>query len=132
MATNLKQFQKEIGKFTPFAKGVSEEVVRKGVLGVGLRGLVFKTPVDEGTARGNWNTEFNKTNTSVNEDATGNEGLNEGYSKMKRFRLGQSVYFTNALPYIIALEFGHSKQAPNGMVRLTYQELINYFRRGTK
>lgn len=28
----------------------------------------------------------------------------------------KTIYISNNLPYIVALEFGHSKQAPNGMV----------------
>lgn len=127
--TNLKEFQKQIGGFVKHAKGITEDEVRKGVLGVGLRGLIFKTPVDNGTARGNWNTDFDKKDESVNEHATIRDGLLKGYAKMDRFKLGQTIYFTNALPYIISLEFGHSDQAPNGMVRVTFQELINYFKK---
>jgi hypothetical protein len=32
------------------------------------------------------------------------------------------VYLTSSLEYARAIEFGHSKQAPSGMVRTTLQE----------
>jgi hypothetical protein len=127
--TNLKEFQRGLNKFIPHVKGITEDEIRKGLFGVTLRGLVFKTPIDKGVARGNWNTEFNKKNTSTNKDARAIDGITKGKSKLKRFKLGQTVYFTNALPYIVPLEFGHSKQAQNGMMRRTFQETINYFRK---
>lgn len=127
--TNLKQFQRQISGFVKHTKDVSEDDIRKGALGVGLRGLVFKTPIDEGVARGNWNVELNKVDSSTNEDARANDSITKGAPKIERFKLGQTIYFTNALPYIIPLEFGHSAQAPNGMMRLTFQELINYFKK---
>lgn len=127
--TNIKDFQKQLSKFVPHVKNISEDEIKKGALGVGLKGLVFKTPVDEGVARGNWNTDLNKTDMSTNESAKANDGITSGTNKIKQFKLGQTIYFTNALPYIIPLEFGHSDKAPNGMMRLTFQELVNYFKK---
>lgn len=34
-----------------------------------------------------------------------------------------SIFLSNNLPYAIPLEYGHSKQAPGGMVRVTIAEL---------
>ncbi|MFS1538215.1 MAG: hypothetical protein ACL7BU_05405 [Candidatus Phlomobacter fragariae] len=39
----------------------------------------------------------------------------------------KSVYFSNVVPYAYRLEIGHSKQAPNGMVRITAQEFQLFF-----
>lgn len=38
------------------------------------------------------------------------------------FPIGETAYITNSLPYAIPLEFGHSTQAPHGMVRVTLVE----------
>ncbi|WP_429820275.1 hypothetical protein [Ensifer sp. B1-9] len=35
----------------------------------------------------------------------------------------QAIFITNNLPYATALEAGHSKQAPIGMVAVTFAEL---------
>ena len=54
-----------------------------------------RTPVDTGEARKGW----------------------------KRAVVGDYIYWTNGVDYIRRLEYGHSKQAPNGMVRITLADL---------
>lgn len=44
-------------------------------------------------------------------------------SKAAHIDGGELIYITNNLPYIERLEFGHSKQAPAGMVRLSVAEV---------
>ena len=125
---NIKEFQKQVGGFVKHAKDISEDEIRKAAFGIGLRGLILKTPIDEGTARGNWNVALESKDTSVDELANANAGIAKGRPIIEKFKMGQTIYFTNALPYIVPLEFGYSAQAPNGMLRLTFQELINYFK----
>ena len=36
--------------------------------------------------------------------------------------LKQPIYISNALPYALPLEYGHSQQAPNGMIRVTVED----------
>lgn len=37
---------------------------------------------------------------------------------------GESIiYLTNSLPYIVPLEYGHSQQAPHGMLRIAIAEV---------
>ena len=41
---------------------------------------------------------------------------------------GQVAFIVNNLPYAIPLEYGHSTQAPNGMVRITverFQQIVD-------
>lgn len=72
-----------------------------------------KTPVDTGRLRGNWMLGVNSPNA---------EGLS--------IKLGDVVYITNNLPYARRIEYGYSKQAPEGMLRRTIAEhrpiLISY------
>ncbi|NTX09022.1 hypothetical protein, partial [Myxococcus sp. CA040A] len=44
-------------------------------------------------------------------------------SQLEDSKLGDTVYVTNNLPYARRLEFGHSAQAPRGMVRVTVARL---------
>ena len=37
-------------------------------------------------------------------------------------KLGDTAYLVNNLPYAVPLEYGHSSQAPAGMVRVTIAE----------
>ncbi len=38
----------------------------------------------------------------------------------------KDIYIMNNLPYARALEYGHSKQAPAGVVRITLAEVDSY------
>lgn len=131
--SNIKDFQKGLKAHTKKLEKLTKKEVKEGVFAVGLKGLIFKTPVDEGTARGNWNVEINKIDDSTNEGNQTYHALTEGKNTIDKFKMGDIIYFTNALPYINRLEYGWSeRQAPNGMMRLTYQELKNHFKRISK
>lgn len=74
-----------------------------------------KTPVKTGRARANWflaeGAPRIETTTSVTPETP---------PPLK----GESVIFlTNSLPYIVPLEYGHSQQAPFGMVRVSIAEV---------
>jgi hypothetical protein len=84
--------------------------------------LTLKTPVDTGRARGNWqigNTPAEPGGTDET-DPTGGKALAKALSWRK---YDDVVYITNGLAYIKRLENGWSQQAPQGMVRVTAQEL---------
>lgn len=79
-----------------------------------------------GRARSNWQFAINTVNTSTT-DATGGSDR----PKTTTLRVGDSVYITNNLPYILPLEHGWSAQAPAGMVKVTVSEFKNIVRRNT-
>jgi hypothetical protein len=87
-----------------------------------LSSLVKKTPVDHGCAENNWNLSHGKIDFST-VDCKRNPALN--VDVLKTITGKKDVYITNSLPYIKALENGHSKQAPKGMVALTVGQLKN-------
>lgn len=73
------------------------------------------TPVDTGRARANWFVSEGAPRTDTTESTT-----QQPPPSIK----GNSVMFiTNSLPYIVPLEYGHSKQAPYGMVRKAIAEV---------
>lgn len=89
--------------------------------------LVRRTPVDIGRARANWNVGVGSPDRSVDEEAT-SEDISGKAAEARRktlseFGAGKSVFLTNGLPYISELEDGHSDQAPQGMIKVTAQEL---------
>lgn len=72
--------------------------------------IVVRTPVDTGRLRGNWHIS-------------------------QVITLGERVFISNNLPYAEAIEDGHSKQAPMGMVKVTIAEfdsIVNKAVRGSK
>ncbi|AKJ28838.1 HK97 gp10 family phage protein [Caldimonas brevitalea] len=109
-----------IDRLAESAKGDIETVTRKVTLDLFAR-VVQRSPVDTGRFKGNWNVNFGAPDTSTTEVAHASRGDAEA-RKALSLPVGGTVYLTNSLPYAHRLEYGWSKQAPQGMVRLTVQE----------
>ncbi|ASM07355.1 hypothetical protein [Serratia marcescens] len=83
-----------------------------------------------GRFRGNWQVglEAAPQGETGQADKSGGKTLAAGTLVIERFRVGmQAVYFTNNVPYAYPLEFGHSTQAPGGMVRITAADFQRHF-----
>jgi hypothetical protein len=94
-----------------------------------LTGIVFRTPVKEGRARGNWQasvgvpieTEIDR----LDKDGQGTiEAESRALTELKPFSI---IFISNNVIYIVPLEEGHSKRAPAGMVAVTLTELRGTF-----
>ena len=83
-----------------------------------------------GRFRGNWQVSFDSpaTDETGRIDKNGNATIAAGNAVIERFKVGMTaVYFCNNVPYAYPLEFGHSQQAPGGMVRITAAEFQRLF-----
>ena len=80
--------------------------------------VIQSTPVDEGTARNGWFSGVNK-NPGGRRAAkkTGQAALDQLGREVEKFHVGDKFTLINRIPYILKLEYGGSKQAPNGMLR---------------
>ena len=88
--------------------------VRAVTIGV-FSSVIKMTPVDTGRAKGNWQC-------TIGSPANGTNQLADSEGAMIATvpnPAGSKVYLTNNLPYIQKLEYGHSTQAPSGMVRVS-------------
>ena len=88
-----------------------------------------------GRFRGNWQITFDKPATGeINRiDPSGADTLREGIAQIGEFNCAiKSVFFTNNLPYSVKLEFGHSTQAPNGIVRLAALNAQTHFEKSAQ
>lgn len=83
----------------------------------------LRSPVDTGRFRGNWQVTSGAPAPGVRNttDPTGAIASTEA-AKALSIPVGGVVYFTNNLPYARRLEYGYSRQAPAGMVRLSVRE----------
>lgn len=85
-----------------------------------------------GRFKNNWYVGFDSQPTQSNDtpDASGQGSNSRGLAVLEVFRVGQvsSIFFTNNLPYSVALENGHSGQAPGGMVGITALDAAQLFR----
>jgi hypothetical protein len=97
--------------------------------------VIYKTPVDSGRARANWQVTIGAqaSGTVELDDKNGGATMSKATAASAGFSAGDTIYLTNNLPYIRKLEEGgypdgpktvggFSRQAPAGMVALTVQE----------
>lgn len=76
------------------------------------RDVKLMTPVDTGRARANWHLDLNVVDVRIIEPGEGDGNI----EAIASYKLGQTVFISNNLPYIRALNNGHSIQAPAGFV----------------
>ena len=126
---SAKDFQLQLSKEWQDAR----ENIAEAIAGIGLvllSGIVRKTPVDTGRARGNWITSVASVDARQLEqfDKSGSKAINDAASKLEAYPdTLPEIYVQNNLPYALRLENGHSKQAPSGMVALTIAEVEAQF-----
>ncbi|MBO9717522.1 MAG: HK97 gp10 family phage protein [Pseudoxanthomonas sp.] len=128
MASDSPQvFALRLNELIEQAKAAPDQVVRKVGLQIGAR-LVEQSPVDTGRFRANWNVAFGRIDplTTPSTDKGGGQTKERIRVLLNGWPVGSDIYFTNSLPYAIPLEYGHSKQAPLGMVRITVAEFQTF------
>lgn len=84
-----------------------------------------------GRFRGNWQVTFDvpADGETGRVDKSGNMTKAVGNYVLEQFKVGMNaIYFTNNVPYAYPLEMGHSKQAPNGMIAITAENVSQFFR----
>jgi hypothetical protein len=93
----------------------------------GMTRLIDKTPVKSGRAKNNWNLATGAPRVENIPEGeyskSGSVALLAASSDAGKVVAGDTLFLTNCLPYIPALEDGHSKQAPAGMIGVTVVEL---------
>lgn len=123
-------FESDLQAFADKAKGKMDTVVRKVTIEVG-NSLVMMSPVDTGRFRGNWQHGVDVPNplTTLATDKIGTPTM----ARLQSSAVGAGTvqYITNSLPYAVRLENGWSKQAPQGMVRITAARFRNFLRVAT-
>jgi hypothetical protein len=105
------------------AKGDVETVVRKVTLDL-FRKVVLRSPVDTGRFRANWNVSYGTPDVTVTASKIKSRGDAEA-AKALTLPVGGVTWLANGLPYSERLEYGWSKQAPGGMVRLATAEFAS-------
>ncbi|WP_281211794.1 hypothetical protein [Pseudomonas fulva] len=95
-----------------------------------VNGLVSGQGYVGGRFRGNWQFSIDSPATEELDriDPSGSETIAALLSQVQALTIGQTAYVVNNLPYAIPLEYGHSTQAPAGMVRVTlanFQRIVD-------
>jgi len=126
LAVETKIFNAHIKDFNRKTNISTEKVIKKFAFDV-LARIIRKTPVDKGQARAGWYAAF---------ETLGGSGPHTGTPEESKGRIQGSftdhtkgvfkdkwVELINGVEHVIWLEYGHSKAAPYGMVRLSMREM---------
>jgi hypothetical protein len=116
----MVSFEDQIARFIEETNVKIDETLQTIVLKIG-RNLVTLSPVDTGRFKGNWQLSIGTGSNSslTREDKEGSATLSEIATKVNAFSAGQIAYLQNHVLYGYDLEYGSSKQAPDGVVRIT-------------
>lgn len=95
-----------------------------------VNGLVAGKDYVGGRFRGNWQFSIGTPaeGTLDQVDPAGGVTLAKLRLQVQALTAGETAYIVNNLPYGIPLEYGHSTQAPGGMVRITlarFQQIVD-------
>lgn len=134
---SFERFNAEVKKFAKDLTEVELVLFHKKVSFEAFSRIVQKTPVDTGRARGNWQLTIGAPAEDVLENfpdafnvlgsAEDEAGIERALSQLSDLKPFQVVFISNNVAYIIFLEEGTSKQAPQGMVAETFEELLQIF-----
>lgn len=132
------RFTLDLSRFVAKAKGNARLAIKKVVIDAGTS-IVEKTPVGDpdtwarpapagyvgGRARGSW--QYAKGAPAEGEpetiDESGAVAIGRVVAGVSTGDAADTHYITSNVPYMRPLEYeGHSKQAPDGMVRKTIEE----------
>jgi hypothetical protein len=116
-------FSAQIAEFVAKAKENADLVVRKVALEMFTR-VVIKSPVDEGRFKSSWVVAINSIpgGDPGTIDKTGAPSIMRIDAAVLNLKAGTVITMCSNLSYSRRLEYGWSKQAPAGMVRITVVE----------
>ena len=126
-------FSKDLDNITLNLAGYAEEMVRGTLFSLASR-IIKESPVDTGRFRGNWQASLNtpKQGRLQQFDKSGASAINDMSSVVAGLKMGQTFYLANNLPYARRLEYGYSKQAPSGFLRINVMRVQSELQKARK
>lgn len=116
-------FELDIARFVAKAKGDATLVVRRVSLDIFNR-VIEKSPVKDGRFKSSWLCAIGSmpSGDPGTIDKSGAPSFARVAAAVQNMKAGDIIYLISSLPYSLKLEYGWSKQAPAGVVRITVQE----------
>jgi hypothetical protein len=130
VGSNIREFQMGLSRFKADID-VNVGKLHRAVALEGLKGVVRMNPVDTGRMRANWQVtqDVPATDEVEAEDKGGGKTIAAGSGVIAGAPPYSVTYIANNVPYAEAIENGSSKQAPAGMLNVTYQRLVRWLQR---
>ena len=126
---NLFELDADLHEFAEQIDVELQTVIRKIVISLHDK-IVERTPVDTGRARASWGVEelepddFEEGPDYFDPTGADRDAKQKAEAAVKRDFDPYTIFWIfNNLPYILALEYGHSTQAPTGMVQIALAEV---------
>lgn len=119
-------FALDISRWCKNTKADTKSVVQKIAMETFKR-VILRSPVDTGRFRANWGVMVGSPYTGFDEaarDKSGSAAIGKAQTVTINWNAQGLITCCNSLPYNLKLEYGHSKQAPSGMVRITAAEIM--------
>lgn len=119
-------FAAQLQAFGELVQQEADEVFQIVATEVG-QSVINLTPVDTGRALSNWNAGINAPDDVYREteDPLDSKTSARLAGEFQLLKFGDTAFITNATPHIPFLEYGSSKQAPSGFVRITLARFNN-------
>lgn len=116
-------FTAQLKRFADKAKRRPVEAQRQIFIELSRR-VIVRTPVDTGRAKANWLPAIGQPVLATTEatDKAGTQTVAKVAATAAAVKGDQTLFLTNSLPYALPLEYGHSQQSPQGMVRISARE----------
>jgi HK97 gp10 family phage protein len=127
--SGLEDFAKRMSRISVEVEDGVERAVKECAIAV-TRTVINATPVDTGRARSNWTADMDEAFHKIfpahvpgergsTGDTNAEIAIEQAEAAISQFDINKnnSIHISNSLPYIGALNDGHSKQAPTDFVR---------------
>lgn len=111
----MGQFSQKLFEFTKTFPNKVNQIIRMIAFET-LNNAVLATPRDTGRAASNWFVSQDTPETTTTDETDAEANLNKQSAKLTSSSSSNNIWLVNNLPYIVRLNDGWSKQAPEGFV----------------
>lgn len=116
----MANFTLDMSKFANKSLGEIDQLVRKTAIDL-TTSIIKTSPVDTGRFRSNWFVSFEDSIDNTTDDTNSAKALSNATNALLKGKIGKYIYIQNNLDYAVNLEYGASKQAPAGVVRVNVE-----------
>lgn len=122
---SAREVRLDLKRFGKVTREQASQIFRKIALDLDSA-IVLDTPVLTGRARGNWYPSIGAPSNAEDpevRDKSGTQAIGRLSATVAGAMLGDVIWFTNNLPYILELENGRSNKSPDGMVDVNVERV---------
>lgn len=124
----MGSFTLDLTRFKQKTEQQMSQKVRDIVLDLYSR-IVVRSPVDTGRYRANHSISLHSlpAGAVIEFEAGGTVSVHDKGQVLAAYKLGDTIFLFNNVEYALALEYGHSQQAPQGVYRISVQDIVSHF-----